>query len=336
MSKNAGNTDRRRKKRKQKQRNMQRARGGSPYRRIGEAGLEIACYINRNWHESGQAAIHCLRRTPDGGHALAAFLVDLWCVGLKDAWGRLEITAAQFKENFLVRYRDEIDLARVDLEVVKRLVAGAIRFSKQNGMRLPRRYERWTAMLGDLGDIDTADLSDFGVNGGLLYIGRVDDLKRRLTDCTVEEFFQRDGVDFIMDADRFGRPLTDSMDEEGPMNEEEAAFVNMADKAVEQFAGKVRAWCFAQGRPPHPQLYQACEVMIASMLGGMAEHGPDASSDVVQATANEVLGGIFASMGQPAVSEMAAALDQAFAFVQDPQRSKGSFAPIFEDGVVGS
>lgn len=95
--------------------------------------------------------MYVLRRTSVHGLVMAAFLVDMWCAGLKDARGRLSATMDAFQE-WVPNPRGGIrqGFKQVDPAAVRRLVAGGIRFAEQNGFRLPSRDQRWTAMLGDL------------------------------------------------------------------------------------------------------------------------------------------------------------------------------------------
>ncbi len=207
---------------------------------------------------------------------MGGFLVDTWCIGLKDAWGRLDITAAQFSDKVLGQVPHELELVRVDPDVALRLVAGGIRFAKENRFRLPRRYERWTAMLG-VGDTDSADLSDFGHGGGLTYVGAMEDLESRLIDCTVDEFLARDDVDYTIGM--CDSPLVD-----GDTKEVDGITDDMRDRLLDG----TRQLCFARGIKPHPQLASACDLMIESMLQ-VDSYGDDdepSDEDLAQSTDN--------------------------------------------------
>jgi len=247
---------RKRQKRDRKRREAARSRSGSPYRLIGSQGEPMACYINRDWKDGGSATIFILRRAPRGGHAMAAYLVDLWCMGLKDAWGRLDISYTEFSEGIIQQTAPHIELVRVDLDTARRLVMGGIRFARQNGFRLPPRYQRWVALLGGGdSDSDEADLSDFGVDGKLCFVGNEEDLGRRLIEGTVEEFLARRDVEHIVGDDDFTL-----MDDE--TLEIEAVF----DKVYEQGLSAIRQWCFANGEAPHPRLAEAWEASLTTII----------------------------------------------------------------------
>ena len=69
---------------------------------VGDAA-GIECYINSNWHDDGMATLLVFRPAVDGDFALAGFLIDVWCCGLKDAWGRLSLTRAEFEADEIGR-----------------------------------------------------------------------------------------------------------------------------------------------------------------------------------------------------------------------------------------
>src|SRR5947207_6950551 len=158
MSNQAQRKQKQRLKREKKKAELRRAQAISPYKRIGQVGEVEASYINSNWKEEGLASIHVIRRNPAGGFAMAVFLIDIWCIGLKDAFGRIDMLNEDVKFS-LDRARGHFDLTRIDVETVQRLVAGAIRFSQQNGFRLPAHFDRFVNILGGVGDAAQADLS---------------------------------------------------------------------------------------------------------------------------------------------------------------------------------
>ncbi|MFQ5502665.1 MAG: hypothetical protein ACE5EQ_10260 [Phycisphaerae bacterium] len=252
-------------KRKQRRAELTRRQAGSPYQRIGRSGEVVACYINEDWEKSGFASLFVLRRSRDQGLVLAAFLVDLWCIGLKDAWGRLDITMDEFKNGILNSHRRVVDLVRIDLDTVKHLVAGGIRFAHQNGFKLPHRYQRWTAMLGDIGDWKSANLREFGHDGKLCYVGELEDLNNKLIGCSVSEFLGRDDVDYIMGNQQLATK-----------DEDDLAVAELSDELNHRVVNAVRKWCFANGNEPHPRLADAVDIMLESMI-----QVPDSDEDEV-------------------------------------------------------
>lgn len=223
MSRDARKKEKQRLKREKKKQAARKAASENPLRRIAKSGLPLECWVSSIWRRNGLADVFVIGHIPGGSECLVVFLIDLYCVGLKDAWGRKDLTRAQIRDEFLEpRQERGGKLEKLDVEKVRRLVAGAIRFSRQNGFSLPAHYERWTAILGDLGQINNADLSDFGApGGGLLYIGDLDFLRRRLIAATPDEFLSRPDVKFMGPPEGFFSEIDDESDFEDDEDEDE-------------------------------------------------------------------------------------------------------------------
>lgn len=257
--------ERKRLKREKKRSQMRRAMAGSPYKRIGQAGAIEACYINADWQTQGIATIHLIRQNPRGGMALACFLIDLWCAGLKDAWGAIDMASSE-TEDHLERASERIELIRIEPDTARHLVAGGVRFARQNGFRLPPHFDRWINVLGDVPDPATADLRPFGKDGGLLWVGPMEDLRRRLMGCTAEEFLARPHVHFITEDD-------------GEIDELEEEF----DELVERVVDEACQLCRQQGEQPLPLIDEAVRALLAATtLKAAAEDGDLALESAVE------------------------------------------------------
>jgi len=266
------------------------------------------------------ASIHVLFKQPGGGMALGAYLVDLWCMGLKDAYGRLDMTRAEIEQEVLTKLQTRIELERVDLEVVKRLVAGGIRFAQKNGFRLPHRHDRWTALLGDLGPIEQADLRDFGTEDGKLrYVGTESGLRERLIGCPVEQFLARSDVGFIMEQD--GETRGDE-DEEADEFSDELDLDEAVQEMAETLVSAVRKWCFANGQVPHPRLAEAASVLLTEMADSMRDgafeelEDGDEDSEADSGETGEMVERVFDYFEPEEQVMVAEALDQVGAFMR--------------------
>ncbi|MBI4582336.1 MAG: hypothetical protein HY718_21760 [Planctomycetes bacterium] len=306
MARNASRKQRQKIKRQRKRTLLRRAEGGSPYRKMAGPGRLKACYVNKDWKERGIASILALKEVPGGGYALGAFLVDLWCTGLKDAWGRIDVGMGDFHKA-VDRARGRMEVIPISSDLAWRLVAGGVRFARRNGFRLPPRYERWIAILGNLAECAVADLSDFGwKDGGLHYVGTMEDLRRRLIGSSVETFLSREDVHYTMRV--AGDEYVDEYEDEDEyedgdyLDDEEAAeddeILNEM-KETEDLEGllagvrakgldNVRRWCFANSIQPHPRLSDALDIILESLLQTPLDSVKDEPSEqeLNQATSN--------------------------------------------------
>jgi len=217
----------------------------------------LACYANADWRKDGVTPLYVLRRQPDGQIDIAVFSIDVWCAGLCEAWGDRGIAIEAFASDMLRPVADGRTVTRIEPELARKLLAGGIAFARRNGFALPRNYEEWAELLGDLGGVSQADCSDFGADGVIVYIGTRKELSRRLTGATVEEFLARPDVDFV-----------ELPEEEGYGEEPAAAEVSEAALGMIQAAllSAVRKWCFAGGIKPYPKLPDAAMIMLTTVM----------------------------------------------------------------------
>jgi hypothetical protein len=221
-----------------------------------------------------QCSILVFRDLPTGDTAMAGFLVDLGCPGLKDTWGQLQFTEGAFIDGCLDPLCDALDIEVVTPQEALHLIRGAARHAAECGFRLPNDWERWAALIGEVGDWrDDADTSEFE----MAFCGAEEDLRLRLVDSTVEDFLARDDVEVnLVDEDEY-LPSINADDVEL----EEA--IKMASAA---FADQVRRWCFAKGQKPHPRLAEAVPLMMMSTTGAL-DGAPEA--DVAAAISDDDL-----------------------------------------------
>jgi hypothetical protein len=302
--------ERRRLKRKEKRKQAIRLRNQSPYGQLRSAGSVEACLINDNWRQSGQAVIHVLARAPGRPPATAGFFVDLWCAGLKDAWGRLNVTYADFRK--VVDEMSDgagLDFVSCELNLARSLIAGSIRFAHDNGFRLPARYERWVALLGGVGDWSTADLSNFGLDGKLRWVGPMADLRRRLVGTRAEDFLAREDVEYIVGA------------EEGDVPDELAEAIDAHMQSLyEDMLNAVRRWCFANGEAPHPRLPEAVGITLEAILQVEDVGVDEADKEEQVAAAMENLGDMLAMEAPQDARQLGEALGQVQRFTSSFER----------------
>ncbi len=122
------------------------------------------CYVNSDWQEQGMAHAIVVRRRPDGKFALANYLVDTFCLGVKDAFWRTRLDDIELKE-IIDNYKGRIDLEECSYATVHNLVLGAVEFAEEGGIEPCREWA-----VGQYGlDEDSDDIEliefDYGLDG---------------------------------------------------------------------------------------------------------------------------------------------------------------------------
>ncbi len=120
----------------------------SPYR-TAEPHAIYACLINHDWPVTGRAAIVCARVLADHQLVMAAYWVDRWAMGLKDAWGHVTIASDAF-ERLSVEMRENLGLVPAELDTARHLVHGGVGLASELGFQLPMRHARWLGVIGML------------------------------------------------------------------------------------------------------------------------------------------------------------------------------------------
>ncbi|NBC10329.1 MAG: hypothetical protein GVY24_01155 [Planctomycetes bacterium] len=257
----------------------------SQLHRIASRGKVLAAYITDTHGDEGEGmcSVMVLRQGPEGRHVMGAFLIDFWCLGLKDAFGRIGVSEADLAEQRERMVEGGVQSRAITLEVARQLVAGAIRWTREKGFKLPPQTDRWLTVLGDGLPIADADLGRFGgPNGKLHYEGTVPDLIKRLPDGDMNKFMQRSDteVTFVLpdEDDEFADGILAGEDEEAALEAELGA---LAEKQGEQMLSVALRWCRDQGVTPHPRLGEAAQVMLLATLTGMTQGDEEGTDEPV-------------------------------------------------------
>jgi hypothetical protein len=337
MSDAARRKEKKRLKREKKRAEHRRATAGSPYKRIAEVGAVHACYITEGWQTSGMASIHFMRVNPQGGFAMACFLIDFWCAGLKDAWGSLDMHKEDVDWH-LEQAQARTTIERIDPAAARQLVAGAIRYARQNGFRLPGHYDRWVNLLGEVPVPATADLRPFGRDGRPMWVGTREDLQSRLIGCSVEDFLSRAGADFVIPAgfEAFG-DFDEEDDEEMDEDEIEEAWAKEAEKyqeVIDEIYEDSVVYCAKCGETPLPDLYDGARLTAISMMTLVAQGKTQPEGDKIMNQANVVI----ESMYEPEDwAPLKAAVQQIFRVLPNPiDQAEPGLKPAGDESPSGS
>lgn len=86
-------------KKKQKKQQVQQFLSPENYLRQKARSLEIGtCYVTERMKEMGEGHVIVTRRHKGGKVSAAFFLVDIWCLGVKDSFYRLRMDEDEFEE----------------------------------------------------------------------------------------------------------------------------------------------------------------------------------------------------------------------------------------------
>ena len=121
----------------------------SPHIREARAYPIQSCWVQEGWEEAGIAVVVVARRQPNGRLLFGTYMVDLYCLGLKDTYARTDIAEGDFRP----RYLDQIYAAnppvRILPELAHEIIYGGIAYAAQYGFK-PHADFRLTRHILDL------------------------------------------------------------------------------------------------------------------------------------------------------------------------------------------
>jgi hypothetical protein len=151
------------------------------------------CWVQPDWRESGLAVIVIVRRQPNGNVVFGNYLVDYYCLGLKDTYFNANIPPDEFRRDFLPKlFRGG---RRVDISpaLAHEIIYGGIEYAAQFGFHPHADFKRSQYIL------DPPDLHprggevEFGRDGQPFYIAgpydNVDAILGQLTRTAGENNF---------------------------------------------------------------------------------------------------------------------------------------------------
>lgn len=154
-----------RRKQKQKQSKLQQIFQPSPQALLRQAGTWplYEVLLSEEWDQQG-AIIQILvtRQSSQGQIAVGTFLVDLGCLGVKSAFGRIIETRSQYQE--LRRgMTSRQPMISADLNLVAKIIQEGIAYARELGFKPDPDYRQARLVLGDV-DPD-ACLTDIPLGG---------------------------------------------------------------------------------------------------------------------------------------------------------------------------
>ncbi len=150
-------------------------------------------FIEKSWRESGLTQLLVARIRDDGRADIGFFLVDLWCLGVKDAFFHDDVTASEFKELITERLPEEFR-ERLHPACAKKMIDGAIAYAERLGFAPHRDYRKARRALSGLDASECPETFTFGREGKPFFVEGPHDTPER-TQRVLAMLEARCGVD---------------------------------------------------------------------------------------------------------------------------------------------
>jgi hypothetical protein len=122
------------------------------------------CLINPSWREGGLATILLSRQQPDGGIVFGVYLVDIFCLGLKNTYCNANFSRARYakvKPGIFV----EEPPRDCPLDLAHQVIYGAIDYAAQLGFRPQKDFSLSKYILEERGALPESHHVSFGKDG---------------------------------------------------------------------------------------------------------------------------------------------------------------------------
>jgi hypothetical protein len=143
--------ERRAQRRKQKRAALQRDYGGlQPVLRAAARWPLYDCLVAREWQDTMKLTqVLVVRRSPLGQVAAGLFLVDLACLGVKDAFPAVFDSVAEYNQKLRRRTTERQAMIPADLNLAAKIIRESIAYARKLGFAPHQDYAPTSILLGN-------------------------------------------------------------------------------------------------------------------------------------------------------------------------------------------
>lgn len=133
------------------------------------------CLINPSWKDKGLAVITVSRRQPDGDLVFGVFLVDIYCLGLKNTFCNADFSISRYKTELLPKIYAEQKPVECPIPLAHRIIYGGIAYAEQFGFEPNEDFNLSQYVLDEKDSIEPCQDVEFGKDGKPFFISGPDD-----------------------------------------------------------------------------------------------------------------------------------------------------------------
>ena len=132
------------------------------------------CMVNADWQGKGLAHILLSRKQPNNELIIGVFLVDIYCLGVKNTFCNGNISLDDY-EKLKLRMSQESSLITCAPKLANRIIYGAIEYARKLGFEPQKDFALSQFILDEPSNTDLLFDVEFGKDGKPLYIAGPDD-----------------------------------------------------------------------------------------------------------------------------------------------------------------
>jgi hypothetical protein len=143
------------------------------------------CWIRKDWKESGLAVVVLARRQPNGNIVFGNYMVDYYCLGLKNTYCNADVLPGEFRREQLPEMFQGTAALDISPALAHELIYGAIEYAAQFGFKPQRDFRDSQWILDPPDKYPRSGTIEFGKDGKPFFISgphdNVDKIIRQLT-----------------------------------------------------------------------------------------------------------------------------------------------------------
>jgi hypothetical protein len=206
--------ERRAAKRQAKQQQMAKEKHQTLAERLTAAARSpiLHCWATTTLWTNGLGWVCLSRELPNGSVAYGVFLVDRFCLGVKNAMA--DITG-RFTYDSRVARKMRSDSGSKDLHpaAARKLVESAVQYARSLGLQPHADYQKAKLIFGEINAGECAEQFEFGKDGKPFFVAGPHDTCERCRQIlkTLEQSCGPDGFLYLIPLDDIGRVLPESL-----------------------------------------------------------------------------------------------------------------------------
>ena len=172
--------ERRAAKRKEKRQVIVKEQSAGMATRMTEAAQYpvLESFAMEGFWTSGIGSVLLSRQLPNGMIAVAFFLVDRFCLGVKDAHAEI-IGRFTYDSKYGSEFRSRFPVRKLSPAAVRKLVESAVAYARDLGLAPHADYQKAKPLFGDIAASECTEEFEFGEDGKPHFIGGPHDDRQR-------------------------------------------------------------------------------------------------------------------------------------------------------------
>jgi hypothetical protein len=129
----------------------------------------VECLVAEELFETGIGPVNFARETVNGSVAFASFLVDRYCLGVKNAMIGV-VSRFEYESNIRDEMAEQCDFRKITPATARRFVEDAVEFARKLGFPPHRDYARARLLFGSIDPAEATEILECGRDGKPVFI----------------------------------------------------------------------------------------------------------------------------------------------------------------------